>query len=197
MLEFASKLKVLNFNPSIGILPYSWINALFSKILRLAAGSLPIPFLGCSVSKFFDTKTLLPKASQKGDYARLISPSSGYLRADAIYFCKKKPLKRWASKSSLEQTWHRRGSSCRNGTKKRGHKISTAVLLIQKLKQSFVFEADSGAARILPLIDYQLIKKKTQKPLMGYSDITAIHCCDSDSNWAWLPFMAERNWELE
>jgi muramoyltetrapeptide carboxypeptidase len=33
----------------------------------------------------------------------------------------------------------------------------------------------SGAARILPLIDYSSIKKNP-KPILGYSDITALHC---------------------
>lgn len=38
----------------------------------------------------------------------------------------------------------------------------------------FCLRGGSGAARILPLLDYELIRANA-KPLMGYSDITALH----------------------
>src|SRR5690606_18710167 len=43
------------------------------------------------------------------------------------------------------------------------------------VKAIICIRGGSGAARILPLIDYKKISKNP-KPLLGYSDITALHC---------------------
>src|SRR5690606_4288348 len=43
------------------------------------------------------------------------------------------------------------------------------------VKAIICIRGGSGAARILPLIDYKAISKNP-KPLLGYSDITALHC---------------------
>jgi muramoyltetrapeptide carboxypeptidase len=44
-----------------------------------------------------------------------------------------------------------------------------------EVKAVICIRGGSGAARILDLIDYNLIKKNP-KPILGYSDITALHC---------------------
>ena len=44
----------------------------------------------------------------------------------------------------------------------------------QQVKAIICLRGGSGAARILPLIDYENIKRNP-KPLLGYSDITALH----------------------
>jgi len=44
-----------------------------------------------------------------------------------------------------------------------------------EVKAIICLRGGSGAARILPLIDYEQVKA-TPKPLLGYSDITALHC---------------------
>jgi muramoyltetrapeptide carboxypeptidase len=44
-----------------------------------------------------------------------------------------------------------------------------------EVKAIICLRGGSGAARILPLIDYEQVKANP-KPLLGYSDITALHC---------------------
>jgi muramoyltetrapeptide carboxypeptidase len=50
-----------------------------------------------------------------------------------------------------------------------------AMFADPEVKAIICLRGGSGAARILPLIDYQQVKANP-KPLLGYSDITALHC---------------------
>jgi muramoyltetrapeptide carboxypeptidase len=50
-----------------------------------------------------------------------------------------------------------------------------AMFADPEVKAIICLRGGSGAARILPLIDYEQVKANP-KPLLGYSDITALHC---------------------
>lgn len=144
----------------------------FLKSLGLVAGSLPILSWN-SQSPNFDPKTLLPKAIQKGDTLGLISPSAATSNRMEFTFATE-ALEALGFKVKVGE----------NLTNRRGHLAGTDEERAQDLNGMFAdpeiaaiicIRGGSGAARILPLIDYKLIKKNP-KPLMGYSDITALHC---------------------
>jgi muramoyltetrapeptide carboxypeptidase len=144
----------------------------FLKSFGLLAGSLPILSWNATAVSF-DLQILLPKAIQKGDTLGLISPSAA--TSDRMQFT--------FAKEALEALGFQVKLGA-NLTNRRGHLAGTDEERAQDLNSMFAdpevkaiicIRGGSGAARILPLIDYQLIKKNP-KPLMGYSDITAIHC---------------------
>ncbi len=144
----------------------------FLKSLGLAAGSLSaLSFSFPSDSSF--AKTILPKAIKKGDTVGLISPSAA--TADRMQFT--------YAKEALEALGFQVKMG-KNHMNRRGHLAGTDAERAGDLNDMFA-DADvkaivsirggSGAARILPLIDYKQIAKNP-KPLLGYSDITALHC---------------------
>ena len=144
----------------------------FLKSFGLLAASLPILSFESAHSPF-DAKTLLPKAIKKGDTVGLVSPSSA--TADRMQFT--------YAKEALEALGFevRLGKSLMN---RRGHLAGTDAERAGDLNDMFAdnyvkaivsIRGGSGAARILPLLDYKTISKNP-KPLLGYSDITAIHC---------------------
>ena len=144
----------------------------FLKSLGVLAGASP--FFGFnSISSESNPSTLLPKSLQKGDVVGLISPSAA--TADRMQFT--------FAKEALEALGFqvKLGENLKN---RRGHLAGTDQERASDLNQMFAdptvmaiicIRGGSGAARILPLIDYKLIKNNP-KPLMGYSDITALHC---------------------
>lgn len=117
-------------------------------------------------------KKILPFRLQPGDRVGLISPSAA--TADIMEFT--------FAREALEAL----GLQVQEGKHlagRRGHLAGTDEERAADLNEMFGNEAikavvcirgGSGAARILPLIDYQLIKKNP-KPILGYSDITALH----------------------
>ena len=144
----------------------------FLKTLGLLAGTTPM--LSWSTKKAdFDQQTLLPKAINKGDTLGLISPSAA--SADRMQFTfAKEALEALGFKVKLgENLQNRRGHLA--GTDEERAKDLNDMFADQNVKGVICIRGGSGAARILPLIDYELIKQNP-KPLLGYSDITALHC---------------------
>lgn len=144
----------------------------FLKTLGLLAGTTPM--LSWSTKKAdFDHQTLLPKAINKGDTLGLISPSAA--SADRMQFTfAKEALEALGFKVRLgENLQNRRGHLA--GTDEERAKDLNDMFADQDVKGVICIRGGSGAARILPLIDYELIKQNP-KPLLGYSDITALHC---------------------
>ncbi|WP_339879257.1 LD-carboxypeptidase [uncultured Algoriphagus sp.] len=144
----------------------------FLKSLGLLSASLPLVSWD-SAHPAYDPKTLLPKAIKKGDTVGLISPSAA--TADRMQFT--------FAKEALEALGFevKLGKSLMN---RYGHLAGTDAERAGDLNEMFAdkdvkaivsIRGGSGAARILPLIDYKSISKNP-KPLLGYSDITALHC---------------------
>lgn len=144
----------------------------FLKSLGLIAGATPFMAFSSSVSSPKNS-TLLPKALQKGDTVGLISPSAA--TADRMQFTfAKEALEALGFQVKLgENLKNRRGHLAGTDEERAGD--LNAMFSDKDVKGIVCIRGGSGAARILPLIDYNLIKKNP-KPLMGYSDITALHC---------------------
>lgn len=144
----------------------------FLKSIGLLSASLPLVAWD-STHPAYDPKTLLPKSIRKGDTVGLISPSAA--TADRMQFT--------YAKEALEALGFevKLGKSLMN---RYGHLAGTDAERAGDLNDMFAnkdvkaivsIRGGSGAARILPLIDYKVISKNP-KPLLGYSDITALHC---------------------
>ncbi|WP_339869467.1 LD-carboxypeptidase [uncultured Algoriphagus sp.] len=144
----------------------------FLKSLGLLTASFPLVSWD-SAHPAFDPSTLLPKAIKKGDTVGLVAPSAAM--ADRMQFT--------FAQEALEAL----GFQVKLGTnlkKRYGHLAGTDEERASDLNEMFAdnevkaiicIRGGSGAARILPLIDYKSISKNP-KPLLGYSDITALHC---------------------
>ncbi|WP_057938163.1 S66 peptidase family protein [Algoriphagus resistens] len=144
----------------------------FLKSLGLLTASFPL-LSWDSAHPAYDPKVLLPEAIKKGDTVGLISPSAA--TADRMQFT--------YAKEALEALGFnvRLGKNLMN---RRGHLAGTdneragdlnEMFKDKNVKAIVSIRGGSGAARILPLIDYKAISKNP-KPLLGYSDITALHC---------------------
>lgn len=144
----------------------------FLKSLGMAAGAAPL--LSWSIPPpTFDPVTLLPKALKKGDWVGLISPSAA--TADRMQFTfAQEALEALGFKVKLgENLKNRRGHLA--GTDEERASDLNLMFADLEVKAVICIRGGSGASRILPKIDYKLIQENP-KPLMGYSDITALHC---------------------
>jgi muramoyltetrapeptide carboxypeptidase len=144
----------------------------FIKTLGLTAGMLPFLGMNPAQSASQTSPRLLPKPLKKGDLVGIISPSAAM--ADEIQFV--------FAREAMEALGFNvvLGGHVAN---RRGHLAGTDAERAADLNDMFAhpevkaivcLRGGSGAARILPLIDYENIKRNP-KPLLGYSDITALH----------------------
>ncbi|GAB3660445.1 LD-carboxypeptidase [Echinicola sediminis] len=147
----------------------------FIKALGLSAGLSPIlGFKSTSRNAESETakKSLLPCPLKQGDLVGLVSPSSA--TNDEILF------------QFAQETLEALGLKVLRGkylTNRYGHLAGTDeeragdvndMFANKEVKAIICIRGGSGAARILPLLDYKNIKKNP-KPILGYSDITALH----------------------
>ncbi|GAB2608743.1 S66 peptidase family protein [Belliella aquatica] len=144
----------------------------FIKSLGLTLGAVPFFAFDNLKEERSSSISLLPKSLKKGDTVGLISPSSA--TAERIQFM--------FAQEALEALGFRvkLGENLKN---RRGHLAGTdeeragdlnSMFADDEVKAIICIRGGSGAARILPMIDYKSIKKNP-KPLLGYSDITALH----------------------
>ena len=144
----------------------------FIKTLGLTAGILPFLGMNPVFSASQTSPRLLPRPLKKGDLVGIVSPSAAM--ADEMQFV--------FAREAMEAL----GFNVVLGThvaNRRGHLAGTDAERAKDLNDMFAhpevkaivcLRGGSGAARILPLIDYENIKRNP-KPLLGYSDITALH----------------------
>ncbi|SEJ36094.1 muramoyltetrapeptide carboxypeptidase [Cyclobacterium xiamenense] len=144
----------------------------FIKTLSLGLGMGTVAGFPASAARLAPPKKLLPKRLQPGDRVGLISPSAA--TADRMEFT--------YAREAMEAL----GLSVKEGkylSSRRGHLAGSDAERAEDLNEMFgdkrikavvCIRGGSGAARILPLIDYELIRKNP-KPILGYSDITALH----------------------
>lgn len=144
----------------------------FIKSLGLGLGMAPVLGFTHTTKNHIEPETLLPKKLNPGDQVGLISPSAA--TADRMEFTFAREalealgLKVVEGRYLNERRGHLAGSDAERAADLNemfGNKNIKAVVCIR---------GGSGAARILPLIDYALIRKNP-KPILGYSDITALH----------------------
>ena len=137
----------------------------------LAALSLPISGQ-VAVAAVTRSARLLPQPLNPGDTVALVSPSAAM----------DDPFDLQLAREVLEAL----GLKVKTGSHyagRRGHLSGTDVERAGDLNAAFADNAvkavicargGSGAARLLPLLDYDLIRRNP-KVLLGYSDITALH----------------------
>lgn len=143
----------------------------FLKSLGLAASSAP--FLGFDFPIAPFATSLLPKSIQKGDTIGIISPSAA--TADRMEFTyAREAMEALGFKVKLGKNLTNRFGHLAGTDEERAADLNQ-MFGDQEVKAIICIRGGSGASRILPLIDYELIKANP-KPLMGYSDITALHC---------------------
>lgn len=146
----------------------------FIKSLGMTAGLVALMGMPGKAKTFIPSlrDNLLPKSLEKGDLIGIISPSAAM--ADEMEFV--------FAKEAVEALGFRVVLG-EHLTKRRGHLAGLDIERAADLNNMFAdqdvnaiicLRGGSGAARILPLIDYENIKKNP-KPLLGYSDITALH----------------------
>jgi muramoyltetrapeptide carboxypeptidase len=143
----------------------------FIQSSLLGLGSLSL--LAANMRSNASSKSLLPCSIKKGDTIGLISPASA--TNERIQFD--------IAKETIEALGFqvKPGANLKN---RMGHLAGTdaerandlnSMFADASVKAVFCLRGGSGAARILSLLDYALILKNP-KPLLGYSDITALHC---------------------
>lgn len=143
-----------------------------SFIKSLGLGVLSLPMLSASLPNSQSSSIRLPKALPKGGTVGIVSPSAA--TADRMQF------------QFAKETFEALGYQVvlgKNLMNRRGHLAGTDQERADDLNGMFAnpsidaiicIRGGSGAARILPLLDYPMIQKNP-KPLLGYSDITALH----------------------
>jgi muramoyltetrapeptide carboxypeptidase len=145
----------------------------FIKLCALTAALLPLANTNSAIaSPASKTKRLLPQALNQGDTVALVCPS--------------KAIDDKLDIQIAQEVLQALGFKVRPGkhlTARRGHLAGTDLERANDLNEAFAdndikaimcISGGSGAARLLPLLDYQLIRKNP-KVLLGFSDITALH----------------------
>jgi muramoyltetrapeptide carboxypeptidase len=142
----------------------------FLKSLGLLAAASP--FTGFDIKAQY-SKALLPNPLKKGDTVGIISPSAA--TADRMEFTyAKEAMEALGLKVKLGANLKNRFGHLAGTDQERAADFNS-MFADPEIKAIICIRGGSGAARILPLLDYELVKKNP-KPLLGYSDITALHC---------------------
>ena len=117
-------------------------------------------------------KIILPKSVKKGDKIGIISPSAA--TADKIQFdFAKETMESLGFQVQLGKNLKNRRGHLAGRDEERAADLN-GMFADSEIKAIICIRGGSGAARILPLIDYKNIQNNP-KPLLGYSDITALH----------------------
>ena len=143
----------------------------FLKSLGFLAASSPI--LAFDFSRSSSPNPLLPMALLRGQTVGIISPSAA--SADRMeYTFAKEAMEAMGLKVKVGDNFKNRFGHLAGTDEERAADFN-AMFADPEVKAIICLRGGSGAARILPLIDYEQVKANP-KPLLGYSDITALHC---------------------
>jgi muramoyltetrapeptide carboxypeptidase len=117
------------------------------------------------------TKTIKPKRLKAGDTIGLIAPASNVWQDEDIYFATD-ILKSLGFKVKHSKNLFKRYGYLAGQDKERADDVNT-MFADKTIDGIFCIRGGYGTPRILPYLDYELIKKNP-KALVGYSDITAL-----------------------
>lgn len=143
----------------------------FLGTAALAGAMLPLMGMGGAMAATHGQ--LLAAGLRKGDTVGLVSPSSAVSERLALQL----------AQEAMEALGFRVRTGAHYGAR-HGHLAGTdaeragdlnAMFGDREVKAIVCVRGGSGAARLLPLLDYPLIRRNP-KVLLGYSDITALHC---------------------
>jgi muramoyltetrapeptide carboxypeptidase len=143
----------------------------FIKSAALGLGTIPLASFLPKIDP--EAKSLKPLSFNKGDTVGLISPSAATSERIQFDFAKESLEALGLQVKLGENLKNRRGHLA--GTDQERAADLNGMFADPEVKAVICIRGGSGAARILDLIDYKLIKKNP-KPILGYSDITALHC---------------------
>lgn len=146
----------------------------FIKTLGWTAGMLPFTGMGWQPTFSFPypPSILRPKPIKKGDLVGIISPSAAMADEMQFLFAREAMEALGFNVVLGDHVASRRGHLA--GTDAERAKDLNDMFAHPEVRAIVCLRGGSGAARILPLIDYEIIKMNP-KPLLGYSDITALH----------------------
>lgn len=145
----------------------------FLKSIGLLATTGPFLSFDLPSSSAATTAPLLPKALLRGQTVGIISPSAA--TADRMEFTyAKEAMEALGLKVKLGENFKNRFGHLAGTDEERAADFN-AMFADPTVAAIICLRGGSGAARILPLIDYAQVKANP-KPLLGYSDITAFHC---------------------
>ena len=143
----------------------------FLKSLGLLATASP--FLSFDFASSLAPVTLRPKALKKGQKVGIVSPSAA--TADRMEFTyAQEAMEALGLEVKLGENLKNRFGHLAGTDQERAEDLN-AMFADPEISAIVCLRGGSGAARILPLLDYEMIKANP-KALMGYSDITALHC---------------------
>jgi len=143
----------------------------FLKSLGLLVASSPI--LALDFATRYNPTSLLPMALLRGQTVGIISPSAA--SADRMeYTFAKEAMEAMGLKVKVGSNFKNRFGHLAGTDEERAADFND-MFADPEVKAIICLRGGSGAARILPLIDYEQVKANP-KPLLGYSDITALHC---------------------
>ncbi|EON76284.1 Muramoyltetrapeptide carboxypeptidase [Lunatimonas lonarensis] len=144
----------------------------FMKSLLMAGSVLPFVGHRSFASSYEIPAKLFPAPLKKGDLVGLISPSAATPEKILITFATEALEALGFRVKAGPNLFNRRGHLA--GTDAERAADLNAMFSDPEIKAVICLRGGSGAARILPLIDYEAIRRNP-KPLLGYSDITALH----------------------
>lgn len=116
---------------------------------------------------------LLPLPLNPGDTVGLVSPSSAVDDGDSLDYSRE-VLEALGFKVKLGRHYGNRYGHLAGTDAERAGDLN-AMFADRQVKGIVCVRGGSGAARLLPLLDYPSIARNP-KVLLGYSDITALHC---------------------
>ena len=138
-----------------------------------ALAGLLLPLAGMGRTRAAASARLLPVALHKGDTIGLVSPSSASDDSFSLQL----------AREAMEALGFKVKAGPHLGSRY-GHLAGTdgeragdlnAMFADPSVKAIVCARGGSGAARLLPLLDYEAIRRNP-KAMLGYSDITALHC---------------------
>ena len=116
---------------------------------------------------------LLPERLQPGDAVGLISPASAPVAADAIDRSIALLLSMGFKVKLGRHTRKRWGFLAGHDRERAGDLMQ--MFTDRRIAGIFCVRGGYGTARLLPLLDYQTIRRHA-KVLVGFSDLTSLHC---------------------
>ncbi len=131
--------------------------------------SLAVP----AVAKSSPPRRLLPVPLAKGDTVGLVSPSSAFEDSFSLQLAREAMEALGFVVKTGAHYGDRRGHLAGSDAGRAGD--LNAMFADRSVKAIVCTRGGSGAARLLPLLDYAAIQRNP-KVLLGYSDITALHC---------------------
>ena len=138
----------------------------------LAALLAPLMGGGAAMAKAVPRR-LLPARLQKGDTIGLVSPSSATDEALGLQLARE-AMEALGFKVRVGAHYADRYGHLAGSDAARAGDLN-AMFADREVRAIVCVRGGSGAARLLPLLDYDAIRRNP-KVLLGYSDITALHC---------------------